>query len=246
MGYRIRPLAAAMAVAFSSLAAQQAAAQTTLNEVVVSAGKIRDAATPQQIGSAEIAAQHAITRDTAALLRDVPGVSLYGAGGVSSLPVIHGLADDRLRITVDGMDFIASCPNHMNPPLSYLDPTNVAKIKVFAGIAPVSVGGDSIGGAIVAETAPPQFAAPGQGTLAKGEVGAFFHSNNNAQGGNLSATLATENISVSYTGAMAKADNYKAGGDFKRWTSTGRIGHTLALDEVGSTAYESRTHTLHN
>ena len=244
MGYRIRPLAAAMAVAFSSLAAQQVAAQTTLNEVVVSAGKIRDAATPQQIGSAEIAAQHAITRDTAALLRDVPGVSLYGAGGVSSLPVIHGLADDRLRITVDGMDFIASCPNHMNPPLSYLDPTNVAKIKVFAGIAPVSVGGDSIGGAIVAETAPPQFAAPGQGTLAKGEVGAFFHSNNNAQGGNLSATLATENISISYTGAMAKADNYKAGGDFKRWTSTGRIGHTLALDEVGSTAYESRTHTL--
>ena len=244
MGYRIRPLAAAMAVAFSSLAAQQVAAQTTLNEVVVSAGKIRDAATPQQIGSAEIAAQPAITRDTAASLRDGPGVSLYGAGGVSSLPVIHGLADDRLRITVDGMDFIASCPNHMNPPLSYLDPTNVAKIKVFAGIAPVSVGGDSIGGAIVAETAPPQFAAPGQGTLAKGEVGAFFHSNNNAQGGNLSATLATENISISYTGAMAKADNYKAGGDFKRWTSTGRIGHTLALDEVGSTAYESRTHTL--
>lgn len=244
MGYRIHPLVAAMAVAFSSLACQQATAQTTLNEVVVNAGKIRDAATPQQIGAAEIAAQHAITRDAAALLRDVPGVSLYGAGGVSSLPVIHGLADDRLRITVDGMDFIASCPNHMNPPMSYLDPTNVAKIKVFAGITPVSVGGDSIGGTIVAETAAPQFAAPGQGTLAKGEIGAFFHSNNNAQGGNLSATLATENISVTYTGALAKADNYKAGGDFKRWTSTGRIGHTLALDEVGSTAYESRTHTL--
>jgi iron complex outermembrane receptor protein len=244
MGYRIRPLAAAMAVAFSSLGAQHAVAQSTLNEVVVSASKIRDAATPQQIGAAEIAAQHAITRDTAALLRDVPGVSLYGAGGVSSLPVIHGLADDRLRITVDGMDFIASCPNHMNPPLSYLDPTNVAKIKVFAGISPVSVGGDSIGGAIVVETAAPQFAAPGQGTLAKGEVGAFFHSNNKAQGGNLSATLATENISVSYTGAMTKADNYTAGGNFKTLTATGRIGHTLALDEVGSTAYESRTHTL--
>ncbi len=244
MGYRIHPLAAAMAVAFSSLAGQQAVAQTTLNEVVVNASKIRDAATPQQVGAAEIAAQHAITRDAAALLRDVPGVSLYGAGGVSSLPVIHGLADDRLRITVDGMDFIASCPNHMNPPLSYLDPTNVAKIKVFAGITPVSVGGDSIGGAIVAETAAPQFAAPGQGLLTKGEIGAFYQSNNNAQGGNLSATLATEAFSISYTGALAKADNYTAGGDFKTRTSTGRLGHTLALDEVGSTAYESRTHTL--
>ncbi|MCG2575656.1 TonB-dependent receptor [Dechloromonas sp. XY25] len=244
MGYSLRPLAAAVAVACSTMAWQQAYAQTTLNEVVVSAGKIREAATPQQVGSAEIAAQHAITRDTASLLRDVPGVSLYGAGGVSSLPAIHGLADDRLRITVDGMDFISSCPNHMNPPLSYLDPTNVAKIRVVAGIAPVSVGGDSIGGAIIAETLPPQFAAPGQGTLAKGEVGAFARSNNNAVGGNLAATLATENLSISYSGALAKADNYKAGGDFKRTTATGRSGHTLALDEVGSTAYDSRTHTL--
>ena len=49
------------------------------------------------------------TSDTASLLRDVPGVSLYGAGGVSSLPAIRGLADDRLRIKVDGMDLIASC-----------------------------------------------------------------------------------------------------------------------------------------
>lgn len=244
MGYQLRPLATAVALACTAMAWQHACAQTTLNEVVVNAGKIRDAATPQQIGSAEIAAQHAITRDTAALLRDVPGVSLYGAGGVSSLPAIHGLADDRLRITVDGMDFIASCPNHMNPPLSYLDPSNVAKIKVFAGIAPVSVGGDSIGGAIVAETAPPQFAAPGQGTLAKGEIGAFARSNNNAIGGNVAATLATENLSISYTGALTKADNYKAGGNFRQNTATGRIGHSLALDEVGSTAYESRTHTL--
>src|SRR5574343_96508 len=241
MGFSIRPSAAGLALAF---AMPDAHAQSTLSEVVVTADKLPEATAPRRLGADDIAARHAVTRDTAALLQDVPGVSLYGAGGISSLPVIHGLADDRLRVSVDGMDLIAACPNHMNPPMSYLDPTNVAKIKVFAGITPVSVGGDSIGGTIVAETAAPQFAAPGQGTLAKGEIGAFARSNNNAVGGNLGATLATENISVSYTGALAKADNYKAGGDFKRTTATGRIGHTLALDEVGSTAYESRTHTL--
>ena len=32
--------------------------------------------------------------DTASLLEDEPGVSLYRAGGVSSLPAIHGLADE--------------------------------------------------------------------------------------------------------------------------------------------------------
>ena len=244
MGYRIRPLAAAIAVAFTTPAWQPAFAQSTLNTVVVSASKLPEASKPTQLGDADIAAKHAVTRDTAALLQDVPGVSLYGAGGISSLPVIHGLADDRLRITVDGMDFIASCPNHMNPPLSYLDPTNVAKIQVFAGITPVSVGGDSIGGSIVATTKAPEFAAPGQGLLTKGEIGTFVRSNNNARGGNVAATLASENFSVTYTGALAKADDYKAGGKFKATTATGNIGHTLALDEVGSTAYDSRTHTL--
>jgi iron complex outermembrane receptor protein len=241
MGYRIHPLAAALAVAFSTPSAW---AQTTLNEVVVSAGRLPEATSPRQIGAAEIAAKHAVTRDTAALLQDVPGVSLYGAGGVSSLPAIHGLADDRLRITVDGMDFIASCPNHMNPPLSYLDPTHVGKIKVYAGVTPVSVGGDSIGGSIVAETRAPEFAAPGQGLLSKGEIGAFARSNNNALGGNVAATLASEQFSVSYSGALAQADNYKAGKDFKTTTATGRLGHTLPLDEVGSSAYESWTHLL--
>jgi iron complex outermembrane receptor protein len=71
------------------------------------------------------------TSDTASLLRNVPGVSLQGSGGVSSLPVIRGLADDRLRIKVDGMDLISACANHMNPPLSYIDPTNVSSATVW-------------------------------------------------------------------------------------------------------------------
>lgn len=193
---------------------------------------------------ADMAAQRAATSDTASLLRDIPGVSLYGAGGVSSLPSIHGLADDRLRIKVDGMDLLSSCPNHMNSPLSYLDPSQVETLKVYAGITPVSVGGDSIGGAIIAETAAPEFAAPGQGHLLKGQVGALYRSNNNARGGNLTATYATEMLNITYSGATIQADNYTAGGDFKTTTATGRPGHTLPLDEVGSTAYKANNHAL--
>lgn len=184
------------------------------------------------------------TSDTASLLRAIPGVSLNSTGGVSSLPSIHGLADDRLRIKVDGMDLIASCPNHMNPPLSYVDPSNVGSVQVFAGITPVSVGGDSIGGTIVVDTLAPEFAAPGQDHLSKGELGAFYRSNNDAFGGNASATYATEAFSINYRGAYSQADNYTAGDDFKTSEITGRPGHTLPLDEVGSTAYETQNHTL--
>ena len=244
MGYRIHPLVAAMAVAFSGAAFAQANPQV-MDAVNVTAQ--RETPLPNSSGALnanEVAAQRAYVSDTAQLLSDVPGISLYGAGGVSSLPAIHGLADDRLRITVDGMDFIASCPNHMNPPLSYLNPSSIGKLKVYAGITPVSVGGDSIGGTIIAETLAPEFAAPGQSILAKGEIGGFYRSNGDAHGGNVSATMASENFNISYTASTAKANNYTAGGDFKTTTATGRNGHTLALDEVGSTAYETRTQTL--
>ena len=217
--------------------------ETSLPEVVVTAPRdITQSA--NEVDAAALRALRPATSDSASLLRDVPGVSLNQAGGVSSLPSIHGLADDRVRTKVDGMDLIASCPNHMNPPLSYVDPGNVESLKVYAGVAPVSVGGDSIGGTIVAESRVPEFAAPGQGSITKGEIGAFYRSNNKARGANVAATYATERASISYSGATSQADNYTAGGDFKNYDFTGRIGHTLPYDEVGSTAYETRNHSL--
>nr|WP_154717453.1 TonB-dependent receptor [Sterolibacterium denitrificans] len=216
-----------------------------LDEVLVTAPAERPLpANAAAISGDELNARRAASSDTASLLRDVPGVSLQGAGGVSSLPVIRGLADDRVRTKVDGMDLIASCPNHMNPALSYLDPSQLETIKVYAGITPVSVGGDSIAGTIVAETQAPVFAAPGQGSIVKGEIGAFYRSNGNAQGANLSATYATESLNLTYAGATAKSDNYTAARDFKNTVVTGRAGHELPRDEVGSTAYETRNHTL--
>jgi iron complex outermembrane receptor protein len=209
------------------------AEELVLPSVAVSAEKMAD-----------INASAVNTSDSASLLADEPGVTLYRAGGVSSLPAIHGLADDRVRVKLDGMDLIASCPNHMNPPLSYIDPTNIDNIKVYAGITPVSVGGDSIGGTIMVNSAKPEFAATGAGNLVKGQISSFYRSNNDAYGGNVSATFANESFSANYTGASSQADNYTAGKNFKTSEVTGRVGHTLALDEVGSTAYETTNHTL--
>lgn len=247
MSYRRITLAAAIA----ALPFAVSAADTALNEVVVKATK-EESSAATSVGTADVQTLRPATSDTATLLRDVPGVSLYGAGGVSSLPAIHGLADDRLRIKVDGMDLISACGNHMNPPLSYIDPTNVGSVKVFAGISPVSVGGDSIGGAIVVDSPAPEFAKPGEGNLFKGEAGAFYRSNGNGKGGNLSATFATEQLSMTYTASTAKADDYTAGGDFKP-AGLAYINDTKSIrnstkwltgDEVGSTMYESRNQSL--
>ncbi|THG82832.1 TonB-dependent receptor [Pseudomonas sp. A-1] len=210
--------------------------------------EVRERPAAATLGATEIdvkarSAAGASTSDSAALLRGAAGVSLNNAGGISSLPSIRGLADDRLRIKVDGMDLVASCPNHMNPALSYIDPSNLGKLQVFAGITPVSLGGDSIGGTIVAESLAPEFAAAGE-TLDKGSVGAFLRSNNDARGGNVSLMHANDAFNIRYAGSYSKANNYMAGDDFKTSTATGRPGESSALDEVASTAYETRSHQL--
>ena len=235
-----------VAVFLALYAAQGVAAEDgiALEEVLVTARRIL---TPGlgavSLDRDEIARRSARTSDTASLLVGIPGVSAYGAGGVSSLPAIRGLADDRLRIEVNGMDLLSACPNHMNSPLSYIDPTAVANIDVYAGVTPVSVGGDSIGGSIVVRSADPAFAQSGN-RLLKGEAGTFYRGNGEGWGGNLSGTFATESVSFTYTGAFAQADNYEAGDHFKTYTFTGRAGHTLPTDEVGSTAYESSNQSV--
>lgn len=217
--------------------------ETTLGNVEVKASKINESTDATlgatTLGPAELAAKRASTSDTAQLLDDVPGVSLMGAGGISSLPIIHGMADDRLNIQVNGMGLMPACPNHMNSPLSYIDPTSVDSIKVYAGVTPVSVGGDSIGGSILVNSAAPKFAKAGEGVLQTGSLGALYRSNNHAEGGNLQATIATENISLTYTASTINSLNYHAGRSFHKAGPATIGARSLDSEEVGSSAFRA-------
>lgn len=182
--------------------------------------------------------------DTAKILSNQVGISLQGGGAVSALPVMRGMADDRLRIKVDGMDLISACANHMNPPLSYLAPAAVGSAEIYAGISPVSQGGDSIGGAISIETLTPKFRTSDTTALASGSIGGFYHSNASELGSNIKLNLAAANTSLSYIGTYASADNYRAGKKFKAKGKAAAGRKTLQADEVGSTHYESINHAL--
>lgn len=246
----VAPLAAAIlaALPFCAFSAEPVLPDAgdgvvTLPKVIVESDRA-DIAPARRVDAQALRARAAAASDAAALLDGQPGVSVNAAGGVSGLPSIRGLADDRLRIRVDGADITASCPNHMNPALSYVSPGDVASVVVYPGITPVSQGGDSIGGSIVVERTPPTFAAAGEGTVFSGEFGAYYRSNGDAHGAHVAAALATEHFSARYTGSTARADDYRAGDDFKTYTFTGRAGHTLGRDVVGSSAFVSHNQAL--
>ena len=180
------------------------------------------------IGEDAVVQARARTNDTASLLRDVPGLSLAGGGGISSLPVIHGLADDRVNVLVNGMTIVSACANHMNPATSYLSPASVGSVNVMAGIPPVSQGGDSIGGTIVLDSAVPPFAGGGKSVMTHGGISAFHRTGGVVNGGNAWLSTSTENFRVGYTGSYVNANDYKNG----------------AGAMVKSTFYETQNHAL--
>lgn len=242
-GLALRPLCALLA----SLPLAALAQGTALPPVTVTAPRADGLNAPgSALGAAELAGLRAGTSDTASLLLGLPGVSLYGAGGVSSLPSVHGMADDRLRVLVDGMSLVSACGNHMNPPLSYIDPSRVGSVRLFAGITPVSVGGDSIGATIEVDSPAPEFAAPGQERLVKGQLGTHYRSNGQGVGFNASATLATERWSLRYDGSSAQSDNYHAARAFKAAgaAASDKPAQWLDGDEVGSSSYQTRNQSL--
>ena len=108
--------------------------------------------------------------DAGSLLNYFVGTNNISNAGASGMPVIHGLADDRIKVRVDGVDLISGCASHSNSPFSYIDINNVDEIKVFAGITPVSMGGDSIGGTVIVNSKAPEYSESSE-VIKKGSFG---------------------------------------------------------------------------
>ncbi|OYV45900.1 MAG: hypothetical protein B7X10_05330, partial [Burkholderiales bacterium 21-58-4] len=239
LSWRMMP---SLAAAPSASGGDQLPAKTTQPlQVEVTIPSLRSDELPS-LGATLVPWVHDGTRDsatdTARLLESLPGATVAAAGGVSGLPVLDGLADDQLHIQINGMDILSACANHMNPPLSTLSPAQVGRIVVYPTVVPVSVGGDAIGGSIEVHSPAPVFAGPGQKFLSTGRIGTFFQSNGSVRGANLSATAATPEFSLNYSGSVAQSGDYRAAKAFKA-PANGIDG-----DVVGSSLYRAEYQSL--
>ena len=167
------------------------------------------------------------TGDAASLLTE-QGVDFSSAGGISSLPILRGLNDERIKLVVDGAESTSACGNHMNPALSYIDASRISSVEVLAGLTPVSMGGDSIAGTIVIESEPAQYAETADGVLLTGSMGYFYRSNAHNDGVAVSAVAANQSLSLTYSGSWDKAESYRDGDG----------------NRVLDTLYESQSHAI--
>ncbi len=86
--YQKKLMAAAIIATISAqfAGAQELPSQTKKDPIIIRGQKI---AAPNVDGESKAGAVSSIS-DTASLLQDIPGMSLYKAGGLSSLPALHG------------------------------------------------------------------------------------------------------------------------------------------------------------
>ncbi len=188
---------------------------------------------PHTVSSVE----QARSRNAAEIVADAPGVSLRETGKLASVPLLHGLGDERAKLVVNGMTVSSACANHMNPPLTYLAPAAAAKIEVMAGITPVSRGGDSIGGTISVESRSPVFAAPGERIHQEGASTGFYRSNGQNYGGSLKEWIASRNLGIGYTGSWSNNGDYTDGSGHKvtsTYAQTTDHTVTLAAQQAGN------------
>jgi iron complex outermembrane receptor protein len=181
--------------------------------------------------------EQARNRNAAELLGALPGVSLRQSGEIAAIPLLRGMGDERTKLVVDGMTVSSACPNHMNPPLSYIDPSNVAGVNVMAGITPVSMGGDSIGGTISIDSPQPVFAKPGERLHAEGVFSSFYRSNSEDYGGALTGWVASRNLSLGFSGSWATNGDYSDGSGHKvtsTYAQTTNQTVTLAAQGAGN------------
>lgn len=161
-------------------------------------------------------------KDTASMLKRVPGANVNRNGPLTGIAQYRGLAGNRINVNLDGANFKEVGPNSMDPPLSHVPATLVESLQVYRGIAPVSSGIETIGGTMKANSKKGHF-ADGSGTKiplqddleTSGVITGGYSSVDGGWYTSGVASIATEHHKIYGSGVKEKGSNYKFRGDKK-------------------------------
>jgi len=160
-----------------SFSATSKAAQEAIDVITITAPKISNE-------QAIFAHGNYIEPDVADWLSTMPGASINKNGPITGIAQYRGMYGSRISKNIGGHPIISAGPNAMDAPLTYLNPVMIESLSLYRGIAPVSSGIDTIGGAVDVTL---KRAQPSQEQQFNGMYHANYNEHNNAstQSGNL-------------------------------------------------------------
>jgi len=148
--------------------------------------------------------------DLANWLASVPGANINKNGPVTGIAQYRGLYGDRIAANLDGHPIIGAGPNAMDTPLSYSTPLIVESMTVYRGIAPVSAGINTLGGAIDIKMRKAE-TMNSDSLHTSGDLQAGYRSNNSAKTLSAVANVAKGDVAVMLYGNQQAGDSMESG-----------------------------------
>lgn len=188
-------IASALAVSF-----QASADHEQLPTIVVEGSAMR-------AGTFGMAADSSGLKDTASLLKRVPGANVNRNGPLTGIATYHGMYGNRINISIDGANMKEVGPNSMDPPLSHVPAPLAGSLTVHRGIAPVSSGIESFGGSMRVKSKRGSF-AEGKGVETSGNASMGYSSVEDGHYGSLVGSVANQNHKVYLSGSKEQGRDY--------------------------------------
>ncbi len=147
-------------------------------------------------------------KESAEILRAVPGVDGSRIGGHGLDPVIRGQSQNRINILLDGAYTFGGCPNRMDPPTAYAPPSSYESIRVLKGLQTLEYGAGGSGGTLLFERVTPRFTDEKK---YRGRVEGGYRSN--GDGWDVAADVAggTDTAFARVIGSHSESNNYTDG-----------------------------------
>lgn len=199
----MRPIFVSIALVTPLLASPPtASAQPPLEELLVTAE--HDTRVFEPVKTVDMAP------DAAALLRKAPGANVVSNGPLTGMAYYRGMSRFRISSRINGAVISPGGPNWMDPPLSYAPAAQLDTLEIYRGIAPVSVGQETIGGVVNAATWSGSFAD--QGSELHGRVRTGARSVNDSTLLSGAFVLSDMNQRLKLSGLSEQADDASFGG----------------------------------
>ncbi|MEY8199441.1 MAG: TonB-dependent receptor, partial [Colwellia sp.] len=185
--------------------------------------------------------------DLANWLASVPGANINSNGPITGIAQYRGLFGDRVATSLDGHPIIGAGPNAMDTPLSYSTPLIVDSMTVYRGIAPVSAGMNTIGGAIDISMRKAEV-MNSDNAQASGDLQAGYRSNNSASTLSGVTNLAKGDVAVLLYGNTQAGDSMESGdgtvitpSDFEKTQAGFDVRHATENNTMGLSYHYTKT-----
>jgi len=185
--------------------------------------------------------------DLANWLASVPGANINSNGPITGIAQYRGLFGDRVATSLDGHPIVGAGPNAMDTPLSYSTPLIVDSMTVYRGIAPVSAGMNTLGGAIDIKMRKAEVMGSAT-TQVSGDLQAGYRSNNSASTLSGVTNIAKGDVAVLLYGNTQAGDDMESGDgtviaptEFDKTQAGFDIRHSVESNTVGLSYHYTKT-----